>query len=340
MFILFSLYDNLLLNYYLSYHTYSWRSVLLNDLFLLGPFMVLFIFAVLERKKKHLNGKVPLVGVFILYALQTLFIIFGHSICNFSIFTSSFPERLFDFTVEILVVRVALLLLIPIANKNIFKIYSVVIISFLGISLLSLFTVEMFYSYHSLRSITEVTISIIIDILFHLALFFFSDIIDNKKKSSSYCYIPTILMDSNLWKLIEIEKKEYFNEATLKNIDAFEISGEHFLSHPPENALLHFDLKHQKEKTTVTGYFTHTFDKEETQHMLKKKNFLTQKLKDIEIDVSPATAISIESIERGLFKIHLNSKIFDTSENYEEVIKYMHKFIDQIIISQNIENQE
>lgn len=42
-FVLFSLCSNLIVNEHTSYYTYGWRLGLMNDLFLLIPFIALFV---------------------------------------------------------------------------------------------------------------------------------------------------------------------------------------------------------------------------------------------------------------------------------------------------------
>lgn len=82
-FVLFSLCDNLIVNEYTSYYTYGWRLGLMNDLFLLIPFAAIFIFSILECKLEHVNRRAYVFGIFILYAVQALFIFFGDSTSEF-----------------------------------------------------------------------------------------------------------------------------------------------------------------------------------------------------------------------------------------------------------------
>ena len=105
-FVLFSLCSNLIVTEHTSYYTYGWRLGLMNDLFLLIPFIALFVFAVLERKLEHVNGRAYVFGLFALYTVQALFIFFGSSTSDFSIFTCSFLGRVSDITIAILIVRI------------------------------------------------------------------------------------------------------------------------------------------------------------------------------------------------------------------------------------------
>lgn len=133
---------------------------------------------------------------------------------------------------------------------------------------------------------------------------------------------------------------EYFSEDALKVIDTFEISGENFLLDSPENAVLYFDLKREEGTTTVSGYFTYTFLEDRAARTLKKKSILNKTFKDIEMQAIADTNIGVESIEEGTFTVKLDSKEFDTSENYDEVRNYMLKFMDAIIKIQNTESYE
>jgi len=55
-FVLFSFCNNLLMNEDTLYYTYQCNE-LINNLFLLIPFVALFIYAVLERILEHINGR-------------------------------------------------------------------------------------------------------------------------------------------------------------------------------------------------------------------------------------------------------------------------------------------
>lgn len=135
-----------------------------------------------------------------------------------------------------------------------------------------------------------------------------------------------------------INYNEYFSEEALKDTDTFEIDGGRFLFDPPENAMLHFDLKRQDGKTTVSGYFMHTFIEDQSTYILKKKSVLNRIFKDIGMDAASDTDFGIESIEEGSFSINLSSKTFDTSDNYDQVCNYMIGFMKTVIIIQDTES--
>lgn len=371
-FVLFSLCDNLIVNEYTSYYTYGWRLGLMNDLFLLIPFAAIFIFSILECKLEHVNRRAYVFGIFMLYAVQALFIFFGDSTSEFSIFTCSFLGKVSDITIAILIIRMVMLFLIPIANKIMLKIYSLGMISFFGIMIIALLTADSLYNRYMHRSMIEIVFSLIVDILFHVALFFFSDLLDKGNESNAWlCFLGTLMYpifgnmfddeDEEYFEEINGEsynnnhinrKKEsrnrfnminyyeYFSEDALKVIDTFEISGENFLLDSPENAVLYFDLKREEGTTTVGGYFTYTFLEDQAARTLKKKSVLNKTFKDIEMQAIADTDIGVESIEEGTFTVKLDSKEFNTSENYDEVRNYMLKFMDAIIIIQNAESYD
>lgn len=371
-FVLFSLCDNLIVNEYTSYYTYGWRLGLMNDLFLLIPFAAIFIFSVLECKLEHVNRRAYVFGIFMLYAVQALFIFFGDSTSEFSIFTCSFLGKVSDITIAILIIRMVMLFLIPIANKIMLKIYSLGMISFFGIMIIALLTTDSLYNRYMHRSMIGIVFSLIVDILFHVALFFFSDLLDKGNESNAWlCFLGTLMYpifgnmfddeDEEYFEEINGEsynnnhinrKKEsrnrfnminyyeYFSEDALKVIDTFEISGENFLLDSPENAVLYFDLKREEGTTTVGGYFTYTFLEDQAARTLKKKSVLNKTFKDIEMPAIADTDIGVESIEEGTFTVKLDTKEFNTSENYDEVRNYMLKFMDAIIIIQNTESYE
>lgn len=369
-FVLFSLCDNLMVNEYTSYYTYGWRLGLMNDLFLLIPFAAIFTFSILECKLEHVNRRAYVFGIFMLYTVQALFIFFGDSTSEFSIFTCSFLGKVSDITIAILIIRMVMLFLIPIANKIMLKIYSLGMISFFGIMIIALLTTDSLYNRYMHRSMIGIVFSLIVDILFHVALFFFSDLLDKGNESNAWlCFLGTLMYpifgnmldDEEYFEEIndesynnnhinhKIESRnrfnminyyEYFSEDALKVIDTFEISGENFLLDSPENAVLYFDLKREEGTTTVSGYFTYTFLEDQAARTLKKKSVLNKTFKDIEMQAIADTDIGVESIEEGTFTVKLDSKEFNTSENYDEVRNYMLKFMDAIIIIQNTESYE
>lgn len=369
-FVLFSLCDNLMVNEYTSYYTYGWRLGLMNDLFLLIPFAAIFTFSILECKLEHVNRRAYVFGIFMLYTVQALFIFFGDSTSEFSIFTCSFLGKVSDITIAILIIRMVMLFLIPIANKIMLKIYSLGMISFFGIMIIALLTTDSLYNRYMHRSMIGIVFSLIVDILFHVALFFFSDLLDKGNESNAWlCSLGTLMYpifgnmldDEEYFEEIndesynnnhinhKIESRnrfnminyyEYFSEDALKVIDTFEISGENFLLDSPENAVLYFDLKREEGTTTVSGYFTYTFLEDQAARTLKKKSVLNKTFKDIEMQAIADTDIGVESIEEGTFTVKLDSKEFNTSENYDEVRNYMLKFMDAIIIIQNTESYE
>lgn len=370
-FMLFSLCSNLIVTEHTSYYTYGWRLGLMNDLFLLIPFIALFIFAVLERKLEHVNGRLYVFGLFVLYAVQALFIFFGNSTSDFSIFTCSFLGSVSDITIAIMIVRIVMLFLIPIAHKIILKIYSIGMIALMVLMLVGFLSTDSFYFHYISHSISGITIAIVIDALFHIALFFFSDLLSKENAVNfwrclsdgiSYHIFENLLdeeyddfeYDADMESIgLTIQKNnqleedvtmskyyEYFSDDALRHINTFDIGAEDFLLDPPENAVLHYELERQEEKTAVSGRFTYTFTEEQAARILKKKSVLNKTFEDISLCALSDTDIGVESIEEGTFTILLEKRTFDISNNFDGIRNYMLRFMETIILIQNTESYE
>lgn len=366
-FVIFALCDNLMVNEYTTYHTYGWRLGLLNDLFLAIPFVAILAFSIMERKMKHINGRVFVAGIFVLYLVQTMLLWFSDGASEFSIFCCVLLGRASEIVTALLIVRIVMLILVPIAHKNMLRFYSLGMIAFMGFALIAILTSD----YISMRySIAETVVALSIDILFHVALFCFSDLLDKENESVSWLallgtlmypvfgsifedddyeddedFLDYIMHGSHKGKNREGEDNmskhsEIFNEEALKNIDTFEIGGENFLLDPPENALLHIELERHNGATSVKGNFTHTFTEEQAARILKKKSVLNKTFDDISLDAQSDANIGVESIEEGGFIITLATKTFDTKDNFDNVREYIIRFMDAIILIQNTESYE
>ncbi len=190
-FVVFSLCDNLMVREYTSYHTYGFRMGLLNDIFLLIPFVALLLFSILERNLQHINRRIYVIGIFFIYLVQSLFMLFSDSVGEFSIFTSSYVGRLSELVTAILIIRAIMLILLPIAHKNMLRLYSLGMICFLGFAMFAALSSNYLYLQYS---VTEVVIAILIDIVFHIALFLFSDCLDSENESESWLGLMGTLM--------------------------------------------------------------------------------------------------------------------------------------------------
>lgn len=363
-FVLFALCDNLMVREFTTYHTYGWRLSVLNDLFLAAPFVALLIFSIMERKMRHINGRVFVAGIFVLYLVQAMLLWFSDGASEFSIFCCGFLGKLSEIVTAILIVRIVMLLLIPIAHKNMLRFYSLGMIAFMVFALVTILTSD----YISVRySIIETVGALSIDILFHVALFFFSNLLDKESESTSWLALLDMFMfpifgsvfddddyeeDEDYFDYIMQESKksegennmsvhaDFFSEEALKNIDTFELGGENFLLDPPENALLHIELERHDGATSVKGNFVHTFTEEQAARILKKKSVLNKTFNDISLEAETDANIGVESIEEGEFIITLASKTFNTKNDYAEVRKYILRFMDAIILIQNTESYE
>lgn len=213
-------------------------------------------------------------------------------------------------------------------------------------------------------SVVKTVITLSIDILFHVALFFFNNLLDKKNESNTWLALLGTFMfpifgsifddddyeeDKDYFEYLMHESKgednmsihaDYFSEEALKNIDTFDLGGENFLLDPPENALLHIELERHDEATSVKGNFTHTFTEEQAARILKKKSVLNKTFEDISLGAETDANIGVESIEEGEITITLASKTFDTKDGYAEVCNYILRFMDAIILIQNTESYE
>lgn len=190
-FVLFNLCDNLLVREFTTYHTYGWRLNVLNDLFLAIPFVALFVFSIMERKMKYINGRVYVAGIFALYLMQVMLLWLSDGTSEFSIFCCGFLGRTSEIVTAILIVRIVMLILIPIAHKNMLRFYSLGMIALLLFDLVAILTSDYFYMRNS---VAETVIAMSIDILFHVALFFFSDLLDKENESMSWLAFLSTLM--------------------------------------------------------------------------------------------------------------------------------------------------
>lgn len=359
-FVIFALCDNLMVREFTTYHTYGWRLSVLNDLFLAAPFVALLIFSIMERKMRHINGRIFVAGIFILYLVQSMLLWFSDGASEFSIFCCGFLGRLSEIVTAILIVRIVVLLLVPIAHKNMLRFYSLGMIVFMVFALVATLTSD----YISMRhSVVKTVITLSIDILFHVALFFFSNLLDKKNESNTWLTFLGMSMfpifgsifdddyeeDEDYFEYLMHESKgednmsihaDYFSEEALKNIDTFDLGGENFLLDPPENALLHIELERHDGATSVKANFAHTFTEEQAARILKKKSVLNKTFVDISLGAKTDANIGVESIEEGEFIITLASKTFDTKDGYAEVRNYIHRFMDVIILIQNTESYE
>ena len=177
-FAIFHIYDNLVVgdNPFLN------RLGLLNDLFLAVPFVALFVFAIMQRFMKHTNKREFVLGIFVIYLMQALIFWFFDTVSSLSFFCFNFLEELSGILTIIFIIRIVVFALIPIAHKSVLEYYSVGMIAFIIItSIYAIVTDKVNYD-----SIVEAVIAIAIDILFHIALYFFASTLDKDNISLSY----------------------------------------------------------------------------------------------------------------------------------------------------------
>lgn len=328
LFVLFILYDNFVVREFNTYHTYGGRL-----LFSATPFVALFAFSIMERKMRHINGRIFVIGIFVLYLVQALLFWFLDGIFEFSIFCCAFLGRLSEIVTAILIVRIVVLLLIPVAHKNMLRFYSLGMIAFMVFFLVAILTSD----YTSMRySTIETVVEICIDVLFHVGLFFFSDLLSEADKNF-FDYIINGNKKSEGEDSMSI-CAEFFSEEALEKIDIFELRGDEFLLFPPDNALLCIELERQDEAVSVKGSFKYSFAKEQVLKILNKKSTLNITFQNISLDAESDVTIGVESIENGEFTITLASRTFSTKDKYTYVRNYILEFVNAIILIQNTES--
>lgn len=182
-FLLFSLCNNLMVEEYTSYCTYGWRFRVLNDLFLSVPFILLFTFSLMEQQMKHINQRIFVFGIFFMYFIQTILFLLSSSVRDFSFLCCNLFGQSLYFVLALLAARLIFLILIPRAHKSLLKFYSVGMIILLAIALIAVLSTEYFYVRYS---VTKTVINLSIDILFHIALFFFSDLLKKENEKPSW----------------------------------------------------------------------------------------------------------------------------------------------------------
>lgn len=185
LFVLYALCDNLIVRNYMSYHTYGWRIGVINDIILLIPIAALFIFSICERKLKHVNGRTYIVGVFLLYMLQYVTVKFFSGSSDLSLFCN---DILGNFSLVVTIVmwaRLFMLILLPVAHRIALKLYSVGMIAVFGFA----FIFSLADVAYDGTSAIGYCVSTLVEILFHVALYYFSDLMTNDNESSIWMAI-------------------------------------------------------------------------------------------------------------------------------------------------------
>lgn len=185
LFVLYALCDNLIVRNCMSYHTYGWRMGIINDIILLLPIVALFIFSLCERNLKHVNGRTYIVGIFLLYMFLFVAIQFFSGSYDLSYFCSDIIGN-FSWIISVIMwVRLFLLLMLPIAHRISLKIYSLGMIGLFG----AVFVFSLFEIQYDGTAAVGYCISALIDILFHVALYYFSDLMTEDNESSIWMAI-------------------------------------------------------------------------------------------------------------------------------------------------------
>lgn len=181
-FVVFSIYSNLLVNQY-ALGTYGWRLGVLNSLFLMMPYLALLTFSIMERVLTQVNRRIYIIGIFALYLIQTVYMFVGGETASFSVFCSPVLGTNSSITTIILIARIVVLFLVPVADRIMLKIYSLSMISLFGFSLIVILTSDYYY----LRDMMlDVILPLTVDIVFHIALYFYSDFMDKENESKRW----------------------------------------------------------------------------------------------------------------------------------------------------------
>lgn len=181
-FVAYTLCDLFVFSRYSSFKTYGFREDLLNYIILSFPFIALLTFSVMERKLKYINGRVYVVGIFALYFVQFLITAFADNIFYYPIFCNKALSTWTELMSFVIGLRVFMLVLVPIANRILLKIYSVLTITFFCFVLFGV----IFYDGYVQLYLPQVISSLVVDIAFHAALYFFSDLMTSHNESDQW----------------------------------------------------------------------------------------------------------------------------------------------------------
>lgn len=179
-FVLYMVLDKATLNESYRY-TFGWRSGIFNDFFLLIPFLTLFVFAFLERELEHVNERRYIVSIFVLYLIQSVLSLFGDHLSRFDLFISYEVCYFEEVVYVIMAIRVLMLFLVPACKPIVLKAYSLGMAVFMAVLLIgSIYSAR----YWGDGAVLESCISLIPDILFHIALYFFGNLMTEENKTS------------------------------------------------------------------------------------------------------------------------------------------------------------
>ena len=181
-FVAYTLCDLFVFSRYSSFITYGFREDLLNYIILSVPFIVLFAFSIMERILKHISGRVYVVGIFALYLVQFLMATFADNIFYYPVFCNKELNSWTELVSFMVGLRLFMLVLVPIANRILLKIYSLVSIAFFSFVLLG----AVFYDGYVQAFLPQVISSLVVEIIFHVTLYYFSDLMTTKNESDKW----------------------------------------------------------------------------------------------------------------------------------------------------------
>lgn len=316
---------------------------------------------------RYINKRIYVASILMIYLLQALFLWISEGASEFSILCCGIVGNISEVIKVMLIIRILMFLFVPIAHKNMLRFYSIGMIGFMVWAMIDILTSASLFTR---LSTIEIVVAMSSDILFHIALFFYSDLCDEENKFGTFLSVLDTIINPIFDILFEDDKdeekellpysEEYINQKRKNDkgeinmskyseflydefftgTDIIEIEGEKFLVDSPINALLHFEFERHDDTITVNGKFTYDFFEEQAGWILKKKTVLNKTFSDISLDAEADANIGVDSIEEGEFIVTLKTKTFDTRENYDEVRQYIFRFMDAIILIQNIESCE
>lgn len=178
VFLFYVLLDKIVFHEY--QYTYWWRMGIWNDLLLFCPYLLLLVFALMERKD-DVNKRNFVIWIFAIQLIQFLFTLFG-STSQFLLFCSVEFKYLPGIFYAIIGIRIILLFITPFVKGDFLKWYCFGMIGIHGLLLYS----QAHYAIQWDESIVENCFPLLPDLMFHIAFCSFSNLLTEDNKTSLY----------------------------------------------------------------------------------------------------------------------------------------------------------
>lgn len=244
-------------------YTYGWRADILNDIFLFFPFLMLFIFALMERKSESINERNYIVWIFALQLVQVLITLIGESTSQFSLFCSKEFDYLSIVVCGIVGIRVLMLFLTPFVKPIFLKGYCLGMISFLLLLLNSV----IYGAKHWGDPLLENCIPLIPDLAFHIAFYFFSDLMTEENETS--------LKDLFLYGFLGVLDHLFSMDDDWDDFDDWDFENEDYLDHDSEEVKngdqeINIDIAEQYDKIASYALVTENESFPEINHFFER----------------------------------------------------------------------